>query len=500
MEQLWLGIVEIFTNPASLLFCVLGTMLGLIVGALPGLNSTITMSVLIPFTFGMNPSVAFCMLAGIYVGATTGGSVSAILLKIPGTGAAVVTAFDGHEMFKKGQGGLALGIATTSSVFGGVIAAFVLCFAAPFLAKQALRFGPPEYFMLAVMGLASVVGMEPKKMAKNFLAMAIGLFTSIIGISPQGGVSRYTFGLFTLCEGVSLVPMLIGLFGVSSIYEVLEEMGGVAGLTETIKNVKMRFPDRKMYRTILPIWMQSTIIGNIVGVIPGAGMTIAVFMAYDQAKRSYPKLPFGTGIPEGVAAPESANNAVTGSSMVPLLALGVPGNAASAVFLGALMIHGLRTGPALFRDNPKPAYALIVAFLLCSILLLPLMIIFCNYMASYVLRLRKEVLTSLVLILCVTGAFASANNSADIAITIAFGLVGYIMLKNKLPMGTMILANVLGKMMESNFLQTLVMADGDLSLLVTRPICLILAALTAIFLAMPIVASLKKSKREQKAA
>lgn len=494
MEQLWIGISGLFTNPASILFCILGTMLGLIVGALPGLNSTIAMSVLIPFTFGMNPSVAFCMLAGIYCGSTAGGSVTAILLKIPGTGAAVVTAFDGYEMFKKGQGGLALGISTVSSVFGGVISGIVLCFGAPFLAKQALRFGPPEYFMLAVMGLASVIGMEPKKIVKNILSMAIGLFVGIIGISPQGGVSRYTLGLFALSEGVPLVPMLIGLFGISSIFEVLESMGGVQRLCDTIKKVKMQFPSRKMYKTILPIWMQSTIIGNIVGMIPGAGMTIAVFMAYDQAKRSYPKLPFGTGIPEGVAAPECANNSVSGSSMIPLLGLGIPGNAASAVFLGALMIHGLRTGPALFRDNPKEAYTLVIAFIFCSILLLPLMLFFCNSIACYVLKLRKEVLSGLVLILCVTGAFANANSTSDIAIAIAFGFLGYVMNKNKLPMGSMILANILGTMMESNFLQTLVMADGDLSQLITRPISLVLLILTLVFLVRPIITNIKENR------
>lgn len=491
MQNLFLGFIEIFTNPTCLLFLLGGTMLGLTVGALPGLNSAITMSVLIPVTFGMDPSVALSMLAGIYVGATTGGSVSAILLKVPGTGAAVVTAFDGYEMYKKGQGGLALGIASTSSVFGGVTSALVLCFCAPFLAQQALRFGPPEYFMLAVMGLSSVIGMDSGKMAKNFLSMSIGLFISIIGISPQGGVQRFTFGSFTLLEGVSMVPLLIGLFGVSSIFEMLETIGGGEGFKGAVKRIKMVYPDRKMVKNFLPIWIQSSIIGNIVGIIPGAGMTVAIFMAYDQAKRTHPHLPFGTGVPEGVAAPESANNAVTGSSMVPLLSLGIPGNAASAVFLGALMIHGLRTGPELFRDNARIAYTLVVAFLVASVSLIFLMQIFCDYLATYVLQLKREILSGLVLILCVTGAFASGNNVGDVAIVVVFGIIGYILTKYKIPMAPLILANVLGSMMESYWLQSLVLIRGDYSLFIKRPISCFLLVLSIMFITLPLLRKLK---------
>jgi putative tricarboxylic transport membrane protein len=494
MESFLIGFGQLLMHPMSFVLLIAGTMLGLTVGALPGLNSAITMSVLIPVTFGMNPVIALAMLAGIYVGATTGGSVTAILLKVPGTGGAVVTAFDGYEMNKKGKGGLALGTATVSSLFGGIISAIVLCFFAPFLAKQALLFGPPEYFMLAIMGMSSVIGMDTGKMAKSLLSMAIGLMVSIIGISPQGGVSRFTFGSFVLLEGVSMVPMLIGLFGISSILEMLETMGGIRGVKESIQKIKMKLPDRKMIKSFLPIWMQSSIIGNIVGIIPGAGMTVAVFMAYDQAKRTYPHLPFGTGIPEGVAAPEAANNSVTGSSMVPLLSLGIPGNPASAVFLGALMIHGLRTGPSLFRDSPGPAYSLVIAFLIASIMLLPLMIVFCNYMATYVLRLKKEILSSLVLILCVTGAFASGNSAGGVTIAVVFGILGYLFIKFKIPMAPLILADVLGSIMESNWLQSLVLAEGDYSLFVKRPISCFLLFLSIVFLVMPLWKKLKARK------
>lgn len=493
MEQLLSGTINIFCQPVCLLFLIMGTMLGLTVGALPGLNSAITMSVLIPMTFGMDPRVALATLVGIYVGATTGGSASAILLKVPGTGAAVVTAFDGHEMYNKGQGGLALGISAVSSVFGGIISALILCFCAPFLARQSLRFGPPEYFMLAVMGICSVIGMDSHKMSKSILSLSIGLLISIVGISPQGGIERFTLGSYTLMDGISMVPMLIGLFGISSIMELMDGIDIPQSAIPSLTNkVKMKFPDRKMIKSFLPIWIQSSFIGNIVGIIPGAGMTVAIFMAYDQAKRMRPELDFGSGIPEGVAAPECANNSVTGSSMVPLLALGIPGNPASAVFLGALMIHGLRTGPSLFRDNADIASTIIMAFLVASILLLPLMTIFCNYFATYVLRLRREFLSGLILLLCVTGAFASGNNIGDVGIAVAFGILGYVFIKFKIPMAPLILADVLGRMMESNLLQSIVLAKGDYSIFITRPISCVLLVLALVFLAIPLKNMLKK--------
>lgn len=505
MLQNWgLGFANVLA-PMNLLLLIAGTMLGLIVGALPGLNSSIAMSILIPVTYTMNPAAALGMLAGIYTGSTCGGSVSAILLEVPGTGAAVVTAFDGHSMLKQGKGGLALGISAISSVVGGIIAAIVLGAFAPFIAAQALKFGPPEYLMLSVMGFASVIGMSTGRMSKNVMAMLIGLAISMIGISPQGGIKRFTFGSSALLEGIPLVPLLIGLFGISAIIGAVADQKVlkkgekfVADMKVAIKKVRMEYPDRKMIKRFLPIWLQSTLIGNIVGAIPGAGMTVAIFMAYDQVKRYKPDLPFGTGVPEGVAAAECANNSVVGSSMIPLLALGVPGNAASALFLGALMIHGLRTGPKFFSATPEVAYTLIAAFLLASILLLPLMHVFVNYMASYVLRLRREVLNGLILILCVTGAFACGNNPTYIMIVIVFGVIGFILKKFKIPFGPLILATVLGSMLESYYIQTTVVLRNDLGRMFGRPICVGLLVLSVVFLLMPLWRLVKKQLKARK--
>ena len=501
--NLFSGIGNIFTAPLDIFLLVAGTALGVLVGALPGLNSSITMAVLIPITYGMDPGAALCLLAGIYTGSTCGGRISAILLEIPGTGAAVVTAFDGYKMQRRGEGGLALGITAVSSAVGGVIAAVVLCFGAPFIAEQALKFAPPEYFALCLMGFASVIGMSTGRISKNIMAILLGLLISIIGISPQGGIKRFTFGFNVLLEGVPLVPMLIGLFGISALLGVIADMkplqraGNAASiLKETAKRVRMAYPDKKMICSFLPIWMQSTVIGNIVGAIPGAGMTVAIFMAYDQVKRYRPDLKFGTGVPEGIAAVECANNSVVGSSMIPLLALGVPGNAASALFLGALLIQGLRTGPNFFVHSASVAYTLIAAFLLASILLIPVMHLFVNYCATYVLSLKREVLNGLILILCVTGAFTTGNNYQFIMIAVVFGIIGFILKKYEIPFGPLILSIVLGSMVESYYIGTMVMFRSNVMLIFSRPICDVLLILAVIFLLMPICRALRKRRKK----
>ena len=501
--NLFSGIGNIFTAPLDIFLLVAGTALGVLVGALPGLNSSITMAVLIPITYGMDPGAALCLLAGIYTGSTCGGSISAILLEIPGTGAAVVTAFDGYKMQRRGEGGLALGITAVSSAVGGVIAAVVLCFGAPFIAEQALKFAPPEYFALCLMGFASVIGMSTGRISKNIMAILLGLLISIIGISPQGGIKRFTFGFNVLLEGVPLVPMLIGLFGISALLGVIADMkplqraGNAASiLKETAKRVRMAYPDKKMICSFLPIWMQSTVIGNIVGAIPGAGMTVAIFMAYDQVKRYRPDLKFGTGVPEGIAAVECANNSVVGSSMIPLLALGVPGNAASALFLGALLIQGLRTGPNFFVHSASVAYTLIAAFLLASILLIPVMHLFVNYCATYVLSLKREVLNGLILILCVTGAFTTGNNYQFIMIAVVFGIIGFILKKYEIPFGPLILSIVLGSMVESYYIGTMVMFRSNVMLIFSRPICDVLLILAVIVLLMPICRALRKRRKK----
>ena len=499
-EGILAGLGEL-VQPITLIALFAGTLLGLIVGSLPGLNDSITMAVLIPVTFGMSREMALGLLIGIYCASATGGSIPAILLKIPGTASATVTAFDGYPMAQQGKAGEALGYAISASTFGGIMSAIVLLFLSPFLARQALRFGPPEYFMLAVMGMSTVIGMAGKNIAKNLLSMTFGLLISCIGMSTQTGRIRFTFGQVSLLDGVSLIPMLIGLFGITSILELIEsikqgEQVEMSAAMQSRQKVRVKLPGKAMAKRLLPIWLQSGLIGNVIGIIPGAGMIMAIFMAYDQAQRRRPNLKFGTGVPEGIAAPEASNNAVVASSMVPLLSLGVPGNSTSALFLGALTIQGLKTGPSLFSDTPEMAYMIILGFLLCNIIMLPLAMYYTNVLATAVLRLKREILSGIVLALCVTGAFAISNNIFNIIIMIIFGVVGYFFNKYKVPQSPLILSAILGTMMESNFLKSMVYERGSLLVFVHRPLSLILLIISLIFIGMPIF----KGIRERRAA
>ena len=350
--------------------------------------------------------------------------------------------------------------------------------------------------------MSTVIGMAGKNIVKNILAMAVGLIFSCVGMSPQTGLARFTFGQVSLMDGISLIPMLIGLFGITSILEMIETIrsktAGVDFKEEVKKEyqkVKVTLPNKEMAKRLLPTWAQSSLIGNVIGIIPGAGMIMAIFMAYDQASRRHPELEFGTGVPEGIAAPESANNAVVASSMVPLLSLGVPGNSTSSLFLGALTIQGLRTGPSLFRETPEMAYMIILGFIVANIIMLPLCMFYCNFLATAVLRLKREILSGIVLVLCVTGAFAVSNNIFNIYIMIFFGFIGYTFNKYKIPQSPLILASILGSMMENNWTQSMVFADGSLSVFVTRPLSCALLILSIIFIGMPLVKRFKAARK-----
>jgi len=487
MSDILFGFTQVL-QPLPLLALCIGVLLGLVVGALPGLNDAITLSILIPITFGMNAQVAMCLLVGVYVSACYGGSIPAILLRIPGTASAVLTTVDGNPMAKRGETGLALSISTVSSVFGGIFSSLVLLFFSPLLAKAALRFGPPEYLMMALLGLSTVTGLAAKKqVSKSFISMFVGMLIACIGISPQTGVNRFSFGSVNLMTGVSLVPMLVGLFGIASVFELIEQLSVVkVATTGNTEKVKVGMLSRAMSKRLLPTWIRSASIGSIIGAIPGAGTTMAIYMAYDTAKRSNPELEFGTGVPEGVAAPETANNAVVASSMVPLLALGVPGNAVSALFLGALTIQGMTAGPLLYQDHPEIAYLLVVAFLVGNIFMLPSGLFFCNWMARFVLKLDRKLLSALIVVCCTVGAFAVGNNVFDVYIAIAFGVLGYLMNKFKISIAPLVIAKVLGTMIERNYLQSMILSGNSASIFFTRPISLVVLIVTVILLLYPL--------------
>ena len=371
LENILLGIGSAF-QPSTLLFLILGTFIGLIIGALPGLTGNMAIALMVPVTFAMDPTTGLAFIAAIYCSSIYGGSISAILLGIPGTISSFATTLDGYPMAKQGRAGEALGISTLSSAFGGIFSSVVLLFFTPLLAEQALRFGPAEYFAVAMLGLSCIASIGGDSVNKGLLSGAIGLLISCIGMDPQSGYARYTFGMMELLEGIKLVPALIGFFGVLSVLKTAEKCKDISKF-DTFPDVGSVWIGWKAIRELLPTMIRGSIIGTVIGIIPGTGTNVATFMSYDLEKKiSKSPEKFGAGEPMGVAAPESANNAVTGGSMVPLLALGVPGNSTSALFLGAIMIHGMRTGPVFFTEHPDVIYGLLIAFFIANLLMVPL--------------------------------------------------------------------------------------------------------------------------------
>ncbi len=495
MEHIFASLMHL-ADPMVFLFLIGGVAVGLTVGSIPGLNDSITLAVLIPVTFSLDPDYAFPLLVGIYCAACYGGSIPAILLRIPGTASSVVTALDGYAMAQKGEAGQALGISTFSSVFGGITSSIILLFFAPVLASYALKFGPPEYFALALLGLSTVAGMSGGNVVKSLIVCVIGLLISTIGISPLTGYPRFTWDSPNLFDGIPFIPMLIGLFGVTSVLELAESICADRLKTKAGQKVEVIIPKIgriipkwSMIKRLTPTWVVSSGIGNVIGIIPGAGMLMAIYMAYDQAIRRNKDKQFGTGVPEGVAAPEAANNAVVASSMVPLLSLGVPGNSTSALFLGALLIQGLRPGPSLFNETPEIAYLIVVSFLVANIIMGPMGILLGRTLSRLIFKLPREVLGAAISILCLTGAFAVGNSVFNIWVAIGFGVLGFIFNKCDLPHSPLILAVVLGAMMERGLFQSLTLSHGSLSIFVTRPISLTLLIGAAFFMLSPLIKS-----------
>ncbi len=497
MENILNAFGSILLSPDVFLVLAAGVFLGLIVGVIPGLNDTITMAVIMPITFTMPPAYAFMLLVGVYCSACYGGSVPAILLKIPGTAASVVTTFDGYPMAQKGQAGLAVGLSTISSVFGGLFATLVLMFFAPMLAKYALRFGPPEYFSLGIFGLATVAGMSGKNVLKNLIVCFLGLLLATVGMSPQTGYPRFYLECDFLLEGIPLVSCLIGLFGVSSVFHLMERIVRSAAENKkdiAIPDIGKTFPGWKMVRRLLPTWLTGSSIGTIIGIIPGAGMIMAIYLAYDLVKTRCKKLVFGTGVPEGVAAPESANNAVVAGSMVPLLALGVPGNSTSALFLGALMIQGMRPGPALFQEHTDMAFLIIVGFFVANIIMGPMGLMLGRVLAKLVFRIPHTLMTTAIVLLCLTGAFSYGNHIFHVWVALASGIVGYLMDKTGLPQGPLILALILGPMIETGYEQSLSISMGSHMIFLERPISLTMLVLALGFCLLPLFSKIKESR------
>ncbi len=466
-----------------------GTLAGVIGGALPGVTITMTIIVVLPFTFGLDPLQGLAAMTGVYVGGSAGGLITAVLLGIPGTPSAIATTFDGHPMAKKGEPGRALWLGIWASFFGGLLGGAFLVFATGPLARIALQFGPWEFFALFVFALSMVAGLVEASLAKGLVAGALGLIVTILGNDPVMGQKRLTLGIPMLEGGIDFLPVLIGVFAFAQIMSEVERMGGAAKLGDAVdRSLSLAVSHLKVLweiasRPFLLLW--SSFIGVLIGVLPAIGGSAASMFAYDQAKKlSKRPQAFGSGIPEGIIASESSNNANVGGSLVTIMAFGIPGDAVTAVMLGALTIHGIQSGPLFIQQNPQLAYGIFAAYLIAH----PLMVLIVALAARFMLRIvtvPKAALFPVVLVLCLIGAYALNNTMANVYILLAFGLAGYAMVKFGFPLAPFILGVILGDQIEINLIRA-IMTDSDPWLFLTRPISGSLLALSAASLAFSV--------------
>ncbi|GAB6152142.1 tripartite tricarboxylate transporter permease [Desulfosporosinus burensis] len=468
----------------SLVYIFLGVFGGIIVGALPGLTGTMGVAILIPLTFGMQAHEALLLLAGVYNGAMYGGSISAILVNIPGTPSSLATNMDGYPMAQQGKAGRALGLATVGSFIGGTFSVIVLSLAAPKIAQAALMFSNPEYFALAVFGLSIIAGISGNSILKGLIAGLLGMFLATIGMDPLVGYERYTFGSDRLLGGIDLLPLMIGLFGLS------EVMGQVVDIKE-YKVLKQKLTDfvpklsllAKHWFTIL----RSSVIGTFIGAVPAAGGPIAALLAYNEAKRTS-KNPdnFGKGEEEGVIAAETANNATCGGALIPLLTLSIPGDGVTAVMLGAFMIHNVQPGPLLFKENADLVYTIFMGMGIANVFMLILGLGALRFFAK-IINTPKYYLMPVIVLLCVVGSYSVRNSMFDVYTMLFFGVLGFVMDRIKIPVAPIILGLILGPMAEANFRRALISSDGDYSVFFTSPISAVTLAITVLVLVLPII-------------
>jgi putative tricarboxylic transport membrane protein len=466
-----------------------GTFVGVVGGALPGVTITMTIIVILPFTYGLEPLAGLAAMTGVYVGGSAGGLITACLLGIPGTPSAIATTFDGFPMARKGEPGRAVWLGVWASFFGGLIGGLFLILVTAPLAAIALEFGPWEYFALFVLAMAMVAGLAEASLVKGLISTAIGLLITVIGTDPIGGAARFTFGSEFIAGGFPFLPVLIGIFAFAQIMSDIEKVGQpkaagaelAARPTLRVSHLKVIF--EIVSRPFLLLW--STIVGILIGVLPAIGGSAANMLAYDQAKKfsRHPER-FGQGTPEGIIASESSNNANVGGSLVTIMAFGIPGDAVTAVMLGAMTIHGIQSGPLFVSQNPRLAYGIYAAYILAHLLMLAIIAVSALFMLR-ITRVRLAVLAPIVLVLCVIGAYALNNTMQSVYVLLIFGVLGYALVKAGFPLAPLILGLILGDQIEINLIRA-IMTDDNPWLFLTRPISggLLVAAALSVALAV----------------
>ncbi|WP_319773394.1 tripartite tricarboxylate transporter permease [Breoghania sp.] len=463
----------------------LGTLGGLVIGALPGLTATMGVALLIPLTFGMSPVMGLNMLIGIYIGGIYGGCVSSILLRTPGTPAAAATVLDGYPMAQRGEAGKALGMATIASTIGGLIAAVVLATLAPQLAGIALEFGAPEYFALALFGLTIIASLSGDVL-KGAISGMLGILISCVGADPISGITRYTFGIQGFASGFAFTPALIGLFALSEVFTQIERLAST-DKEKAIALVKNRWPSRADMKESASALIRGSLIGTLIGIIPGTGSGTASWISYNEARRTS-KTPekFGTGHMPGIAATESANNAVCASALIPLLALGIPGDVVTAVLMGGLMIQGLAPGPMLFQTNPDVVVGIFGGTFIATIFMfifgMALIPVF-----SRILMVPRRMLTMSIVVFCFIGSFSINLNPVDLYTMVGFGVLGWGMQKYGFSQAALCIALILGPMLEANLRRGLLQSGDNLIEFLSGPITLLFLALTVVSLCWPMI-------------
>ncbi|GBF33310.1 tricarboxylate transport membrane protein TctA [Desulfocucumis palustris] len=489
MGELFNGFLAVFTL-SNLGAIFLGIAIGIILGAIPGIGASAALAIFLPLTLSMPVESAILFLIAIYAAAEYGGSISAIIINAPGTGAAAATILDGYPMAQKGQPGKALGTSLVSSVSGGTISAIILATLAPPLALFGLKFGPSEMFALALCGIAIIASLTSDNVIKGWISAMLGLLLATVGIDPFVGFGRYTFDMPSLMSGISEIPVMIGLFALAEGFRMLENIktnGDEAGFKGIEPGEGITFKEFLQLKFTI---LRSGIIGSIIGAVPGVGASVASFIAYDVAKRSS-KTPgeFGKGHIEGVSAPEAANNALVGGALVPALSLGIPGSASVAILMGALIMHGLTPGPFLLRDSPNLVYLIFGGYFVGNFVLLLLGLLGIKAVLQF-LKIPVNILAPLIIAVTFLGAYLYGNSYSDMVVMFIFGVVGWIFKKVNIPVVPLVIALILGDMVERNLLSALLISNGDPLVFVTRPI----SAILLIAAVLTFVLSMKKKQ------
>lgn len=473
-------------SPYNLFFIVLGTTIGMVVGALPGLSATMALALLLPITFGLPPETGLSMLAALYLSAMYGGSIAAIVLRTPGTPAAAATVLDGFPMGERGEAGRALGISLSASLVGGLMSGVALLTIAPFLGRFVLMFGPIELFAIALLGITMIGTLSKGSPLKGLFSGALGLLLAMVGMDATTGSARFTFDNINLYSGISYTVALIGMFSLPQAFALAEQAGSAAAPSNKVGDRVL--PSWREFYRLFPNIFRSGVIGIVTGIIPGSGGETASWFAYNEAKRwAKDKSQFGKGDPAGIAAPEAANNAVVGGALVPTIALGIPGSSTTAVLLGGLMVHGILPGPTLLTEHGEITYTLIWAVILANI---PLFIIGLGMTRVCILvtRIPKMVVAVSIAVLGIVGSLAINNNMFDVWLMLGFGLLGYLFERARIPIAPIVIGLVLGVLLDSSLAQSLLIGYGEWSIFLTSPISVILLviALISILQATPV--------------